>query len=106
MSNNSSRKNRWIAMIAITILMAASFVGWKYWQSFHSNKIIILVADLEGPYARDHQVTETLIKQLREATRQYNSLQIKALAKPITAQEGSNVARTTGIEREADIVLW
>ena len=100
-----SRRLALVGIIAVPILTAAGFAGWKYYQSLPSDKIIILIANFDGP-DQDYGVTETIIEQLREATREYSDVRIQALNKAITVQEGSDVARAKGEERKASIVLW
>ncbi|MBI2485732.1 MAG: tetratricopeptide repeat protein, partial [Deltaproteobacteria bacterium] len=106
MSDDLSKKNRWIGIIAIPILIACGFAVWKYYQSLPSNKILILVADFEGPDPQNYRVTETIVEQLRGATKEYNDVKVQALGEPITAQEDNDVARARGKDKKASIVLW
>jgi len=103
---------KWVGRLLLTsiivtpILTATGFFGWKYYQSRPSDKVIILVADFEGPDPQNYRVTETIVEQLRVATKKYNDVQVQTLNQPITAQEGSDVARAKGKEHKASIVLW
>ena len=69
-------------------------------------KVIVLVADFEGPAPQEYRVTETILERLREATEKYSDVQVQALSEPITAQQGSDVARVKGVEHKANIVIW
>src|SRR3990172_1567065 len=103
---------KWVGRLLLTsiivtpILTATGFFGWKYYQSRPSDKVIILVADFQGPDPQNYRVTETIVEQLRVATKKYNDVQVQTLNQPITAQEGSDVARAKGKEHKASIVLW
>ena len=101
--------SQWIRRSALTCFFAVlmlPFAGYAIWKYYPSDKIIVLVADFEGPEPQNYRVTETIIEQLREATKGYDDVQVKALGKPITAQEGSGIARARGKDRKASIVLW
>jgi tetratricopeptide (TPR) repeat protein len=93
-------------ILAVPILTVAGVFGWKYYQSRPSNKIIVLVADFEGPDPQNYRVTETIIEQLREATKKYTDVQVSTLGQTVTAHQGSEYARTKGKEHKASIVLW
>jgi tetratricopeptide (TPR) repeat protein len=71
-----------------------------------SDKITILVADFNGLDDQKYGVTETIIDQLRVATKEYSDIQIKALGEFISAQQGPEVARVKGKSHKANIVLW
>jgi len=93
-------------IIAVPVFSFTGFAIWKYIKSRPSDKIIILVADFEGPDPKNYRVTETIIEQLREATQEYSDVWVKTLNETITAQQGSEVARTKGKKEKASIVLW
>ena len=93
-------------LILIPMLSVAGVAGWFYVQSLPPNNIRILVADFEGPDAKTYGVTKTVIHQLRQATEGYADVEIQALNKPITEDEGGKVAQTEGKRRKATIVIW
>jgi tetratricopeptide (TPR) repeat protein len=71
------------------------------------NKVIILVANFDGPNPQEYRVTEHIIEQLTTATKKYSDIDIQALAETITVQQGgSEAARAIGTKRNASIVLW
>jgi tetratricopeptide (TPR) repeat protein len=90
-------------IIAVPILTTVGFLGWKYYPP---DKIIILIANFDGPDPKNYRVTETIVEQLREATKEYSDVRVEALGETITPQDGSEVARAKGKERKASIVLW
>ncbi len=92
--------------IVLPLCALAGFWGWRYYQSLPTNKTIILVADFEGPDPQSYRVTETIVEQLREATKKYPEVQVKALGEMITAHQGSERARQIGTEQKASIMLW
>ena len=93
-------------LILIPVLAVSGVAGWFYVQRLPAKHIIVLVADFDGPDAKTYGVTETIIRQLRQATERYADVEIQALNKPITEQEGGKVARAEGAKRKATIVLW
>jgi tetratricopeptide (TPR) repeat protein len=106
------RHRQWVRRLAIAglilipILSLSGVAGWFYVQSLPAKNIIVLVADFDGPDAKTYGVTETVIRQLRKATERYTDVEIQALNKSITEQEGSKVAQTEGKKRKATIVIW
>ena len=111
------RRRKWVRRLAIAglillpILSGSGVAGWKYVQSLPPKDIIVLVANFDSPDSKNFGVTETVINQLRQATRKYSEdkkqpVKIQSLNKSITEQEGSEVARTEGEKRKATIVIW
>lgn len=70
------------------------------------DKIIVLVADFNGPSANEFGITETLLRQLREATRPYTDLIVQGLEETITEKQGSKYARQKASENNAKIIQW
>jgi tetratricopeptide (TPR) repeat protein len=93
-------------LILIPILSVSGVVGWQHYQGLPTKDIIVLVADFEQPDSKNLDVTDTLINQLREATKKYRDVKVQPLNKPITEKEGSEVARAEGKKRKATIVIW
>jgi tetratricopeptide (TPR) repeat protein len=94
-------------LILIPILCMIGVAGWFYAQSLPPKHLIVLVADFDGPDAKSYRITETIINQLRQATQRYADVEIQALNKPITIQEGgSKLAETEGEKLKAAIVIW
>ena len=103
--------NRWrtygpVAAAMAVAMLAFSFVLWWPKQQGAGKNIIVLVADFDGPDTKTYGVTETIIRQLRQATEPYTDVEIQTLNKPITEHEGSKVAQTEGEKRKATIVIW
>lgn len=71
-------------------------------------KIVVLVANFKNldDKESDDAVTETILDQLREATREYPDTEIQALNEAISPQQGREVAIGKGREKKATIVLW
>jgi tetratricopeptide (TPR) repeat protein len=94
-------------MFAIPIVTATGFYGWQQYQSRPSDQIVVLVAEFKSLQPEEnYAVTESIIKQLRLATRKYSDVKIQPLKKPIPEQEGSEVARKEGKKIKASIVIW
>ena len=104
-----SRTRRYFSLGAAFTLTILVFVGRSYfiqWRNSPSDKNIILIADFPSLDGRNYAVTEKIIMQLRNAIDQFQDIQIQALSKPITEQEGSEVARAYGKQYKATLVLW
>jgi tetratricopeptide (TPR) repeat protein len=100
------RRSAIAGIILIPILSCAGIAAWFYLQSLPAKNVIVLVAEFDSPDAKTHGVTETILRQLRQATEKYADVEIQALKKSITEQEGSEVARAAGQKRKATIVIW
>ncbi len=102
------RWRRWaLAGLVIIPLLAASGLGYHYYQQSRSpDKVIILIANFDGPEPQNYRVTETVLARLRAALEPYDDVQIEPLGRAITEAEGSAVARAAGEEHEAAIVIW
>jgi len=96
-----------LAGLIIILLLAAGGVGYHlYQQAKPPTKIILLVADFDGPEPQKYVVTKTVLARLRQALEPYNDVRVEALGRAITEQEGSAVARAEGERRKATIVIW
>jgi tetratricopeptide (TPR) repeat protein len=71
-----------------------------------TGKLIILVADFEGPDPQNYRVTDVIYSNLVRATRKYPEVEIKRLKDTISAAQGSEVAREKGRNEKAQIVIW
>jgi len=100
------RRSAIAGLILIPTLSVVGVSSWFYVQSLPAKNVIVLVAEFDSPDAKTQGVTETIIGQLRQATEKYADVEIQALKKPITEQEGSKVAKTEGEKRKATIVIW
>src|SRR6266511_2412453 len=98
---------RWAltGMILLPALTISGFAVAEYIERRPSTKIIVLVADFQGPDPR-YAVTPTVINKRRRATEEYPEVEIKALRMTFTEQEGSTAAREKGKEKKASIVIW
>jgi hypothetical protein len=70
------------------------------------DKIIILVANFDGPEPQKYGVTDKILNNLRQALLPYEDVQVEALGRPITEAEGSTIARAEGERRGATIIIW
>ena len=96
-----------LAGLIIILVLAAGGVGYHlYQQAKPPTKIILLVADFDGPEPQKYRVTETVLARLRQALEPCNDVQVESLGRTITEREGSAVARAEGEKRKAAIVIW
>jgi tetratricopeptide (TPR) repeat protein len=100
------RRSAVAGLVLVPLLTLSGFAGWLHVQSLPSDKVVILVAEFDGPEGQNNRVTETILSQLREATEEYSDVKVEALEKPITEQAGSEAARKLGKKRKATIMIW
>jgi len=96
-----------LAGLVIIPLLTAGGVGYHLYQRAQPpSKVIVLVARFDGPEPERYHVTDTILNRLREATEQYDDVEIVPLGEVITEEQGSAVARAAGERRKAAIVIW
>jgi len=96
-----------LAGLVITPLLTAGGVVYhRYQQAQPPTKVIILIADFDGPEPQKYRVTEIVLARLRQALEQYDDVKVEALGRAITEAEGSAAARAEGEKRKATIVIW
>jgi tetratricopeptide (TPR) repeat protein len=108
--SNKLRGWAFAGMILLPVLTIFGFVVAEYIKRRPSNKIIVLVADFQGPDQKD-PVTPAVINKLRLGAEEFSAeefleVEIKGLGMTITEQEGSATAREKGKEKKASIVIW
>ena len=69
-------------------------------------KVVVLIADFDGPDPKSYRVTEQLLSQLSNSLSEYDDTLIVPLEKVITEQEGSKKAQELGKSYNADLVIW
>jgi tetratricopeptide (TPR) repeat protein len=108
-SHSFTSQARRIALVGMIGVPVFSFTGYQVWQHIRSlppDKTIILIANFESLDGQNYGVTERIIEQLRDETAQYPDVQVNALGKSVTAQEGSAIARAIATDHKATIFLW
>ena len=93
-------------MVVILLVTAGGGGYYCYQKARPPSKIIILIADFEGPETQKYRVTETVLNRMRQALKPYDDVEITTLGRAITESEGSAVAHTEGEKRNAAIVIW
>ncbi|MFQ6058738.1 MAG: tetratricopeptide repeat protein [Anaerolineae bacterium] len=94
------------SVFVIPFLIAGGAYYYRYQQAQPPTKVIILVANFDGPEQKKYRVTETVLGRLRQALEGYDDVQVEALGQAITEAEGSDAARAEGEKRKAAIVIW
>jgi tetratricopeptide (TPR) repeat protein len=100
---------RYLALACVIGIPAFAILGvirWKRVENAPSDKIIILVADLDATDRKELRVTDIIVRKLKVASKGYADVQVLPLGRPITEAEGSDVAREEGGKRNASLVLW
>jgi tetratricopeptide (TPR) repeat protein len=96
-----------LAGLVIIPLLAAGAVGYHFYQQTQPpTKVTILIANFDGPEPQRYRVTETLLARLRAVLEPYDDMQVDALGRAITEEEGSAAARNEGKICKATIVIW
>lgn len=107
-SNRWVRGIGWMGFLAVPLLVTYS-VGesFLWWEMLPRGKLIVAVADISGPDGERYGVTDTVLRDLRRATRKYDDVVVVPLRKAVTERDGgSKRARELGEEHGASIVLW
>ena len=68
--------------------------------------VTVLLAEFDGVDAKNYRVTETILQNLQDATKNYPTVKIQPLKQAISQQEGKEKARELGKNKNADIVIW
>lgn len=95
-----------IGALFILALLAGGLGYYFYEQAQPPTKVIILVANFDGPDPEKYRVSETVLERLGAAMKPYSDVEVISLGKAITQQEGSAAARADGEGRKAAIVIW
>ena len=100
------RKTTAYSLLIISALVG--IVGWVGWQSqvkATEKKIIVLVAQFDGP-EETYGLHGKIMEDLRQATKGYNDTDIIDGNEVVTAGQGSEYARELGKKVKADLVIW
>jgi len=100
------RKMTAYSLFIISVL--AGVVGWIGWQSqvkVTEKKVVVLVAKFDGPEEKYH-LRDEILKQLKATTKNYGDTEILPFDEIITESMGSEYARATGNNKQADLVIW
>ncbi|MCX6033199.1 MAG: tetratricopeptide repeat protein [Chloroflexi bacterium] len=96
--------------LAGVILIPALVAGWFFYKDYESrqppDKIIVLVADIEGPDQQGYRFTEFILRKLNLALVEYKDVEIRPLARAIKESEGSKEAVAIGRMNKAALVIW
>ena len=68
--------------------------------------VTVLLAEFDGVDAKNYRVTETILQNFQDATKNYPTVKIQPLKQAISQQEGKEKAREFGKNKNADIVIW
>jgi tetratricopeptide (TPR) repeat protein len=93
-------------LVIIPLLTMGGVGNHLYQQARPPTKVILLVADFDGPEPQKYRVTETVLARLRQALARYDDVQVETLGRAITEAQGSAAARAEGEKRQAAIVIW
>ena len=104
--------NNWasLARIIFVLSIIGILIGWgliiRRTSEEEQKKVIVLVANFVGPSPEKYAVTETVLEQLKQATADNTNIEIRALGRPISVQDGDTVAIEAGLQNHASIVIW
>ena len=104
--HRSRKQTRRLAIIGIFAIPLLTWGGFLGWRSLPSTHVLLLVADFDGVDPQKYQVTENILRNLRNATEAYPDVKVQALNRTITEQQGSEFSRAAGEQKKASIVIW
>ncbi len=94
------------SLIAIAALAVIGGGYDLYQKSLPPTKVILVVANFDGPEPQKYGVTDTVLNRLRQKLDRYDDVEIQPLGHAITEVEGSAAAKKEGKHRRACIVIW
>lgn len=108
------RSRRWrvpakAVVVLIPVLLILFIVGYNVWRVIPPRQTVVLVADFLTPEGQDpNDVTEKLVKGMRDTLTGHPNIKVKRLNQRITEEEGSDLARGIGSrpEHKAAFVIW
>lgn len=104
-----SQRVRRVALMYLVLIPLITVGGVIYHAIVDAqtpSKLIVLVADFDGPEPQRYRVTETVLSRLRIALESYETVEIQALREVITESDGSVYARSKAENRKATILIW
>lgn len=78
----------------------------EMYQKEQEQKIIVAIANFDGPDPKNYRVTEQILSQLTDSLSGYDDTVIIPLGETIKEQEGSQKAKELGEDHFADLVIW
>jgi tetratricopeptide (TPR) repeat protein len=93
-------------LVLLALFLALPLVFLRGTDCKSKDKVLVLVADFDGPETTHYRITEKIIVQLRQSMLDYRDTLILPLGKTISEQQGSNVAQELGESKCATLVLW
>lgn len=99
------RRYALVGLMLVPILTISGYFTWQRVEGLPGGNVV-LIAEFDGPEKQNYRVTETILNQLREQTKDRSDIDIVALGDSITEQDGSKIAREIGEQRDALVVIW
>jgi tetratricopeptide (TPR) repeat protein len=104
-----SRTRRLLLFLIVTmpIVPLAGTALWRLYERVPPRHVLILVANFEEDGSQ-RPLTETILQNLEDATRNYPDIKVEHLDKfiPWETEEGNRAADQAGAARKASVVLW
>ena len=96
---------RFALAVFVLLLLAPAVAGYALYRHDQAlgGKVVILVADFDGPEPGDYRVTKTVWEQMELALEKYDDVQLERLERTF---DTSSDARVEGKRRKASIVIW
>jgi tetratricopeptide (TPR) repeat protein len=95
-----------IPLLVVTFLGGVvGVVGWQSYNQTQENKVIVLVAQFDGP-EETYGLHDQIMEDLRQATKNYNDTEIIDGKEVVTAGQGREYAQELGKKAKADLVIW
>jgi len=95
-----------ILLLAVTVLGGViGGVGWQSYNKTQEDKVIILVAQFDGP-EETYGLHDQIMEDLHQATKGYSDTVIIDGEEAVTSGQGTEYARKLGKKANADLVIW
>ncbi len=102
------RRIRWyVGGLSLLLGAVVVLLGLRGVQgTVEPGKIIVLVAELDGPDPARSMVSDNVVAMLRLSLAGVGDVEVRRLGRVITAQDGRPAARRWGVRQKARVVLW
>jgi hypothetical protein len=103
-----ARRLAFIGLIGIPIffLSISGYLGGRYLKADSSGKVVLLVAEFDGPNRQAYKVTDQIVTTLRQATKHYKDITIRTTPQALSIHHEGEGIKRVALQHGADIVLW
>lgn len=96
-----------IVLLLVVPALAIVLASWeKHQKDQLEEKIVIVLADFDGPEPKQYRVTELVRNALDSFASDYDDVVVVGLGYPINQTDGWNTIAKVGNQYSADMIIW